>query len=71
MSDIFLRKGKLKSASEFWHINAFHCLLHSQYSVIFVYSSSNCDLVIQRKKQKISERAFSVAASRSLNQLPT
>ena len=34
-------------------------------------SSSNCDLVVPRTSRKIGDRAFSVAAPRAWNRLPT
>jgi len=36
-----------------------------------LHSSSNCDLVVPRTSRKIGDRAFSVAAPRAWNRLPT
>ena len=42
--------------------------IHSRSSL---RSSSNCDLVVPRTSRKIGKRAFSVAAPRAWNRLPT
>ena len=53
------------------HAPAYIDSLLTPASLLSLRSSSNCDLVVPRTSRKTGDRAFSVAAPRALNRLPT